>query len=541
MTSKTSARLTCSSSRSNCWTDVAKELASALAKALNTAGVTTMFGVPGGGPNLQMIGAAQELGIDFVLAHGETAACVMASTYGRLTRGVGVAIVTRGPGLTSAINGLAQATLDRSPLVLISDTVPEAQSERTAHQRLDQVAAAAPVTKWSGVLGHLDPAAAVAAAIELATAAPQGAVHLAFDPTQPGDMPPAPPRADGSEASELRRARDLIAAARRPVIIIGLDTILDAHTIRAAVANAGVPVLVTYEAKGIIPESSANYAGFFTGVTAEMPLLAAADLIIGIGLDSVEPMHGPWPHAAEVVLLHSHAVETAYFGSATRLVGAYESLLTEVLSLSNDTWPDGYPRPDLARALDGLPSASALRPQDLVTITREHFPAALVTVDAGAHMLVAMPMWRVEEPGSVLISNGLATMGFALPAAIGAATAVPDRKVICFVGDGGLGIALAELEVLNRRQLNITVIVFNDASLSLIRLKQGERQGGDNAVGYAPISFAGIATAMGIESANAHDVEGLHDALFRSAGQPFLIDARIDAEDYFAIMGLARG
>jgi acetolactate synthase-1/2/3 large subunit len=241
------------------------------------------------------------------------------------------------------------------------------------------------------------------------------------------------------------------------------------------------------------------------------------------------------------VLLHSHPVETAYFGAPTRLVGEYESLLAEVLPLSDDTWPDGYARPDLAGALNGLPSASALRPQDLVSITREHFPAAIVTVDAGAHMLVAMPMWRVEEPGSVLISNGLATMGFALPAAIGAATASPDRKVICFVGDGGLGMALAELEVLVRRQLNITVVVFNDASLSLIRLKQGERQGGDGAVGYAPISFAGIASAMGIESASAEDVEGLQAALARSAGQPFLIDARIDAADYVAIMGLARG
>ena len=166
-----------------------------MAQALHADGVTTIYGVPGGGPNLEMVGAAHEFGIDFVLAHGETAACIMASTHGRLTGGVGIALVTRGPVLTSAINGLAQATLDRSPLVLISDSVPQEQSARTAHQRLDQVAAAAPVTKWSGVLGSRDPGAAVAAAVALARSAPQGAVHLAFDPTQPGDMPPATSRA----------------------------------------------------------------------------------------------------------------------------------------------------------------------------------------------------------------------------------------------------------------------------------------------------------------------------------------------------------
>ncbi len=520
---------------------MSQELAHSLATALKRAGVTTIFGVPGGGPNLQMIGAAEELGIDFILAHGESAACVMASTHGKLTGGVGVAVATRGPGLTSAINGLAQATLDRAPLVLISDTVPAEQSERIAHQRLDQVATAAPVTKWSGVLGHCDPAKVVAAAIALAVAAPQGAVHLAFDPTQPGDMPPAPPHVDHSHESELQRIRTLISASRQPVIIIGLDAMPAADTIRTALLDTGVPILVTYEAKGIIPESSATYAGFFTGVKAEMPLLQSADLIIGIGLDSVEPMPGPWPYTADVVLLHSYLVETAYFGSPTRIVGPYESLITELHLLSTDIWPNGFLRPNLAESLDHLPSHSTLTPQDLVSFTHEHFPAAIVTVDAGAHMLVAMPMWRVEDPGSVLISNGLATMGFALPAAIGAATAFPDRKVICFVGDGGLGMVLGELEVLHRRRLNVTVIVFNDASLSLIKLKQGERQGGHGAVGYSPISFAGVASAMGIESVTARNRSELTTGLTQSSDRPFLIDACIDGADYVAIMELARG
>ena len=512
-----------------------------MAQALHADGVTTIYGVPGGGPNLEMVGAAHELGIDFVLAHGETAACIMASTHGRLTGGVGIALVTRGPGLTSAINGLAQATLDRSPLVLISDSVPHEQSARTAHQRLDQVASAAPVTKWSGVLGHRDPGATVAAAIALAQSAPQGAVHLAFDPTQPGDMPPAPPLNNPTEVEARDRARRLIAAARRPVIIVGLDALAASTTVRAAVESAGVPFLVTYEAKGIVPDSSPHHAGFFTGVAAEVPLLTAADVIIGIGLDSVEPMPGPWPHTADVVLLHSHDVETAYFGNPTLVVGDYESLISEVLPPFTGTWPDGYERPDLAAGLMELRGKTALRPQDVVSMTHERFPGALITVDAGAHMLVAMPLWRSAEPNGVLISNGLATMGFALPAAIAAAIALPDRKVICFVGDGGLGMALAELEVLSRRSLDVTVIVFNDASLTLIKLKQGEAQGGTAAVGYSPISFAGIATAMGIDSATVRDGDEFRSALDRSKGRPFLIDASINASDYKDVMKLARG
>jgi len=525
----------------NYWTDVPEDIFGAMALALKNSGVTCIFGVPGGGPNLEMIGAAHGAGMEFVLAHGESAACVMASTHGLLTGGVGVAIVTRGPGLTSAVNGLAQATLDRSPLVVISDTVPASQRHRTAHQRLDQVAAAAPVTKWSGVLGYRDPAATVAAAIALAKAAPQGAVHLAFDLTQPGDVPPAPTVATPTEQKVLQRVRDLFATAARPVFILGLDAVGASGLIRAAVEAAGVPVLVTYEAKGIIPESLTNYAGFFTGVAAEMPLLQAADLIVGIGLDSVEPMPGPWPHQGQVVLVHSHPVETAYFGNPILIVGGYESMLAELLPSLTAPWTGGFGRSELANAVRNLPSPSALRPQDLVTITQDHFPAALVTIDAGAHMLVAMPLWHVEDPGSVVISNGLATMGFALPAAIGAAIAFPDRPVIAFVGDGGLGMVLAELEIMCRRQLNITVIVFNDASLTLIKLKQKKGQGDAGAVGYSPVSFAGIAAAMGIESMTVRDRDELRDALIRSAGQPFLIDAIIDPADYVEIIKVVRG
>src|SRR3954451_10557435 len=135
---------------------MSREVATALAEGLSASGVRALFGVPGGGPNLDMIGAAAECGIDFVLAHGETAACVMAAAYGRLTGTPGVAVVTRGPGMTSASNGLAQATLDRFPLLLLSDSVPQASAARVAHQRLNQVAAAAPLTKWSGTLGTTD-------------------------------------------------------------------------------------------------------------------------------------------------------------------------------------------------------------------------------------------------------------------------------------------------------------------------------------------------------------------------------------------------
>jgi acetolactate synthase-1/2/3 large subunit len=506
------------------------------------SGVTRIFGVPGGGPNLDMIGTAAEVGIEFVLAHGETAACIMAATYGHLTGTPGVAIVTRGPGFTSATNGLAQATLDRYPLLLISDCVGAATAEHVMHQRLDQVAVARPVTKWSGALGTHEPEAVVRAAARLALTGPAGAVHLAFDPTVSGDAPPHVPAPDVSAESAYVEARAVLADARRPVVIVGLDAVGRASEVRAALQGIDAPILVTYAAKGVIPESWSTYAGLFTGVAPDRPLLEQADVVLGIGLDPVEPLPGRLPTHARVVLLHGHDIETPYFGTPLLLIGDYARHLGPLVDACRSEWATGtgsQRRQDILERLDA-PSAG-LRPQDVVLVTQEVLGDALVTVDAGAHMLPVLPLWRSDEPDAVLISNGLSTMGFALPAAIGAAFAHPGRHVVCFVGDGGLGLTLAELEVLARLRLPITVIVFNDATLSLIKLKQDQEHGGSRAVSYAGIDFATIASGMGLLGTVVNDRETLRAAVSASGERPRLIDARIEADCYRHIIKVLRG
>jgi len=519
---------------------VSESLAQDLAQGLNHLGVDRIFGVPGGGPNLDMIAAARDVGIDFVLTHHETAACIMAATYGKLTGRVGVAMVTRGPGLTNALNGVAQAQLDRFPLLLISDTVSRESANRIAHQRLDQVATTAPVTKWSGVLGSSDSEHTVIAAGELAMSAPQGSVHLAFDSTQMGDTPPSVGLAVKSSPSDLHDAARIIGAARRPLVILGLDAVDATKTVRRLLAEHSTPVMVTYQAKGIVPEDWDSYCGFFTGVPAERDLLRQADLIIGVGLDSVEPMPGPWAFEADTILLHSHEVETAYFGNPRLLVVDYESALPALFNQIVAKWDQSFTRPCLKDALLELPTQSALSPQNVVSLTNSSFPDAIATVDAGAHMLVTMPVWSAKNPNEVLISNGLATMGFSLPAAIGAAFANTDRKIICFVGDGGLGMSLAELEVISRHRLNVTVVVFNDATLTLIQLKQTDTQRDSRNVGYALSDFAAIGAAMGLKAFTANSVAELQDALSAATGVPSLIDARVDAADFRDIINTAR-
>ena len=197
-------------------------------------------------------------------------------------------------------------------------------------------------------------------------------------------------------------------------------------------------------------------------------------------------------------------------GDAAGLAG----IVHELADVLSTTWEHDagqrFRRAALAELTAAVPAASgALTPLEVVRIARAVAPASTVaTVDAGAHMLLTVPFWEVDEPGTLLISNGLATMGFALPAAIAAALVEPDRHVVCFTGDGGLGMTLAELETLARLDLPVVVVVFNDSTLSLIAAKQSPQgHGGDDAVRYRITDFAAIARGCGMWADSVDDVE----------------------------------
>jgi acetolactate synthase-1/2/3 large subunit len=521
-----------------------RSLAETLVAGLADGGVDTIFGLPGGGPNLEMIGAAAATGMRFVLAHGETAGCIMASTYGLLSGPPGVCLVTRGPGVTSALNGVAQATLDRSPLVLVSDRVPEIQRARVPHQRLPQVEVTRPVTKWSGTLGRRDPAGVVAAALALAAAPPAGAVHLDYDPTAAGDVPPAaPPVPPRPDPAALRAARTLLAASRRPIFLLGAEAIPWTSEVRQAVRSSGCPALATYQAKGIVPDSWPNAGGLFTNGAAERPLLDQADLIVAVGLDPVEPIPADWPYRTPIVALHPWPVTDPYFRPDVLVVAAVDQALEALRPTLRGDWPadaghTAKERIRLALATD----VPGLTPHQVVDATRRATSArTIATVDAGAHMLVAMPLWPVEEPRQLLISNGLATMGFSVPAAIAAALARPGHRVVCFVGDGGLGMTLAEMETIARLELDVTVIVLNDSALSLIEIKQAPHQGGPAAVRYRETNFAAMAEGAGLPAAVVVDASELERALAARRSGPALIDARVNPAVYPHVMRVTRG
>jgi acetolactate synthase I/II/III large subunit len=492
----------------------------ALARAAHAAGTRVAFGIPGGGANLTLIQACADVGIAFVLVRSESAAVLAAAAYADVADAPGLAVCTRGPGLAAATLGSASALLDRQPVVVATDGTGAAHP----HQRIDHARLGATVSKGVVIKGS--------AAVELALGEPRGSVifDLGGDRASPAM---AGPDANDPPATTIR------VPGNRPVIIAGVGARGCADALRRVVRGRRIPVLTTYRAKGVVPDSWPNAAGFFSGFPREGLPLAEADAIVAVGLDPVELLPTPWCWDARVVSLcdaQPHA--RAQVPEGRTAIGPLDQLLDRLV-LEDGGWPSPTVpwRAAMLEAID-VP-VGGLSPQAVVRAARSALPlAAIAAIDAGAHMFVAMAFWEVEEPYQCLISSGLATMAFALPAAIGASYA-REVPVVCFIGDGGLGMCAAELETLARTRRDVRVVVFNDACLSLIRIKQTGLPTDRAAVSHAPVDYAACARAFGIPGVVVQDTRELRAAFEQPA--PCLIDARIDASGYGAILESIRG
>src|SRR5205814_1819243 len=406
-------------------------------------------------------------GLRFLLAHGETAATIMAATSADLTGAPGAVVVTRGPGLASAVNGITHAALDRLPVVVIADTVADT---RISHQRIDQAALGRSVATAAVTVGGPRTAAA---AVGIALAAPAGPVIANMDDGAADQDGPRQVQT-GVEAQTRRAAEDVAAragrailaeavrGARRPVVLLGTGTIPRTAAVRDALDGRGIPALHTYRARGVLPDSGAEAAGLVTGGTMEWPLLSAADLIVGLGVDEAEMIPARWDYAARTILVSEPGAPPSrgWFTGATELTMPLAEALDVPAAGPGGTmeWPADAGRAARADAARRLVAAAVaapgrLAPQQVVATARACAPPeTIATVDAGAHMLAAMPLWEVPGPRMLLTSSGLATMGYALPAAIAAALCLqqtqgaPGAPVLAFTGDGGLGMTLAEIE-----------------------------------------------------------------------------------------------
>jgi acetolactate synthase-1/2/3 large subunit len=525
-----------------------------LVSELRAAGVRMLFGVPGGGGNLDIIDAARRGGLPFVLTHTETGGALMACAQAEITGAAAACLCTLGPGTSSVVNGVAHASLDRVPLLVFTDRHPETAAD-CLHQRFDHASVLAPLVKHTLRL-QADASDTLRAGIACALAPAAGPVHFDCAPEVfAREIPGRAPRTSDSERPEWtsdlgRRTLDnVFPASRRPLVIAGLGAATPdaARAVRAFCERHTIPALVTYKAKGVLPDDSPLFAGVFTNGAIERPIIERADLLIGIGLDPVELLPRPWNFSATIIGCGWPIPDQRHIPFVAEYVGPVAETVSQLARDRTFTseWDVREIAETAARQRAAVcVDAEGLSPSRAIGLAaRSVGREARVAIDAGAHMLPAVNLWPVFEPHQLLISNGLSTMGFALPAAIGASLLDRERRAVAVTGDGGLMMCVGELKTAVRERAPVLTLVLNDASLSLIKIKQDKRRLPSAGVTLGDVDWCAMAAGVGMPAWRADDPASLERALggALSAPGPALIDARVDPGVYPATLQAVRG
>jgi acetolactate synthase-1/2/3 large subunit len=434
-------------------------VADVVVDGLKRAGTARLFGVPGVGGNLRFLEAARARDLPLVLAYGDAAACVMAAVTGDLGDAPGVALAGRGPGVAAAITGVAHAALDRSPMLLLTDRHPGTLLACKASLRVEAPSAA----HW------------IAHAVQLAMKPPRGPVHLdvppdvAREPALPLATACRPEPLPPPAAEALDAAATLLARASRPVMIVGLGCRApeSAGWLRAFAEALPAPVLATRKGKGAVPDPHPLRLGVLPGGGVEGRLLARADLLVALGLDAAEASPDTWPGDAPLLHLAPFAAAGGLRRRVTEVVGEIalivEELAPRLRGGARADW-DVAELDRMKRELRALPAtAGGPARRRIVRLAREAAEAGmLAAVDPGAHAADVAAAWDAVAPGEFLVSDGAATTGFALPAAIAAHLARPARRAVCFTAAAGLIGAASELETATRLRAPVVVVAFGE-------------------------------------------------------------------------------
>ncbi len=521
-----------------------------LADAFKESGTPFVVGHPGG-ESVELMDALRVRDMRFILMKQETAAAMLAATWGEVTGSPGVCLSTRGPGAANMVNGIAHAFLDRAPLIAITDRYSTPAHEIGLRQRIDQLGIYAPLVKWSGTLDARTVRQQIRRAMRSALSPPPGPVQfdlpqsettkeaatlVAEPPMVPDVVFPQPDRAG------LKPALDLVAASRRPLILAGLGVLWHRASaeVVALAEQLGAPVLVTSKCKGVVPEDHPLRAGCIIGGLIERKLVSQADLIIAIGLDPVELQPKPWPYTARVLALSASPNQDALVPAAPEIVGHLKSLVGRLAEWAAPGvgWGEKAAKTFRDEVTDALNTPSTgLSPQRAMEVARAVLPRNTVaTCDAGASRLLVVQKWQSYGPREFLTSNGLGSMGFAVPGALGARLAYPDRPVVAFTGDGGFLMAVAELQTAVKENLPIIVVVLDDQEIGMIRVKQEIKGIPLYGVQLGGVGWEKLAQAFGADGVVVDTENGLGDALRTALAshRTTLIAARIDPSGYVA-------
>ncbi len=506
-----------------------------IVRCLESEGVEYIFGIPGE-ENIDFMDSLTRSSIQFVLTRHEQGAAFMADVYGRLTGKPGVCLATLGPGATNLITGVANAHLDRSPLIAITGQAFRNRLHKESHQNVDTLQLFKGITKYDQqILSARTIPEIVRKAFDLATTESMGAVHLqlpedvARAETEGSPLPIGKQARAMPDESSLKAAAQWIAEAKRPIVLAGNGVIRD-HAwaeVRRLVEKANLPLVNTFMAKGILPFDHPRNLFTVGGhpYPEELRPLHNADLIIAVGFDLVEYDPVVWNEdgARKVLNIHSIQAETdAHFPVELDLVGNLQDTLRAL-----SEWTDARPEPvehDRIRArrleeLRSIPASEQELPRKVMWTLSEQLPPECVVIsDVGLHKVWVSRWYQPKAPGQTIIYNGLASMGASLPGAIGSRLARPDSPVVVVSGDGGFLMNSQELETARRLGLDFTVIVFNDQRYSLIEKHQRDNHLAVTQISFQNPDFELYARSFGVAHRRAETAEAFAQALAEAVG-----------------------
>lgn len=508
---------------------------------LRAEGVEYVFGIPGE-ENIRLVDALDRAeDIRYVLVRHEQAASFMAEIYGRLTGRAGVCSATLGPGAINLQLGTADANTNSTPLVALSAQVGLDRIYKETHQTVDLVTMFRPITKWADLVPG--PAAVpemVRRAFKTAQTERPGATYLAVPedvekadaPAGSRPLPVARVRAEAPSTSQIARAAEVLRTARAPIVLAGHGAVRDGAgvALREAVEQWDAPVATTFHGKGVLPDDHPNAVGAVGFMRHDHTDIGfdAADVVLAVGyeLQEFDPAKINPDGAKRIVHVHRFPAEVdEHYPVAVGVEGDLSASLTALVAavpgkLGSAPTTTAKIRELLAGELDRGRSDDRfpLAPQRIVADTRAALDREdIVLADTGAVKMWMARLYPTYAPNTCLISNGLSTMGFALPGALAAALVHPGRRVLAAVGDGAFLMHAQEIETAMREDIPLTVLVWVDGSYGLIEWKMDLELGRHSQVRFGNPDLVTFARSFG---ANGYQVTAagellpvLHEAL----------------------------
>lgn len=538
-------------------------------RCLEAEGVEYIFGIPGEETS-DLIMSLLDSKIKFVLVRHEQAAAFMADMYGRLTQKVGVCLSTLGPGATNLTTGVANANMDRSPILVITGQTDTDFLHKESHQNMDAVAMFKPITKWRWSIRNADSIPEIVSrAFKIALEEKAGAVHLELPQDiakmQSDIKPIKTQQVFRSRPNEelIEKAANLILESKTPILLVGNGCIRGRPSlyVRKFVEKTGICSMNTFMAKGVISDNSDRHLHTIGIREADHASIAMreADLVIAIGYDLVEYSPKHWNGSLDKKIIHidfTPAESDTYYPPTIEIAADIEytmyAILEEIerIRKQDETEEEKQRRyriphsdpPELFKTIKREivwrleryknDFSYPIKPEKLVLDVRDALDESdIVISDVGVHKLWIAKIYNTYTPNTCIVPNGFCSMGFALPAAIAAQLVDPSHKIVAMCGDGGFLMNVQEIETAVRLRLPIIVIVWCDYDYGMISLKQIYEFGRSAFTKFNNPNFVKLAESFGAIGYNVRSTEEFSKVLEKakvSKSSPVIISIDVD-------------